>query len=85
MSGQYELLPCPFCGGEAHYTKAVNGSNMIYCGCGPCGIRFKAQNIYHTDATWKPTMDVIAAWNTRLPPKYKSQEVFDVAGRVVEI
>lgn len=58
-----DLKPCPFCGGPAYYTKSVNGSNMVYAGCGVCGIRFEAQKIYtgHDEVT----MDVKAAWNRR--------------------
>jgi Lar family restriction alleviation protein len=59
---QRELKPCPFCGGEAYKTESVNGDNMVYVGCGPCGIHFKAQK----DCTnGKLTRDVIAAWNRR--------------------
>ena len=63
-----ELKRCPFCGGEAYFTKSVNGSNMIYVGCSPCGIQFKALNVYQPNGEWQPTKDVIAAWNHRSPP-----------------
>ena len=59
-----ELKPCPFCGGAAYFTASVNGSNMIYAGCSPCGIAVKAQLIYEPSG-WKPTKDVCAIWNQR--------------------
>ena len=60
-----ELLPCPFCGGEAYLTESVNGSCMVYIGCAACGIAFKAQKQqFGTEA--KLTKDIAAAWNKRV-------------------
>jgi Lar family restriction alleviation protein len=63
------LLPCPFCGGKASYTRAVNGSQMHYAGCGACGIAFKAQEVREVDPTRDHlTKDIVAAWNRRAVP-----------------
>ena len=56
------MLPCPFCGGEAYKTESVNGSNMVYVGCSPCGIAFKAQKDCTNGIL---TKDIVAAWNQR--------------------
>lgn len=34
----YGLLGCPFCGGKAYATRAVNGTQMFYVGCAVCEI-----------------------------------------------
>jgi transcription elongation factor Elf1 len=56
------LKSCPFCGGKAYKTESVNGSNMVYVGCGPCGVHFKAQKDGTNGVLSK---DVVAYWNTR--------------------
>ena len=66
-----ELLPCPFCGGQAYYTQSVNGSQMHYIGCSSCGIAFKAQETGGPGFV-KLTKDIVAAWNKRAAPELLS-------------
>lgn len=58
----YGLLGCPFCGGKAYATRAVNGTQMFYVGCAVCGVELKAAWYRDQD---KPTKDLVALWNTR--------------------
>ena len=61
-----DLKPCPFCGGQAYYTRSVNGSQMHYVGCSTCGFEFKAQEVHHADTSLDClTRDIVAAWNQR--------------------
>lgn len=55
-----ELKPCPFCGSAAYYTESVNGNSMVYVGCSPCGVHFKALRTPNG-----LTKDIVTAWNTR--------------------
>lgn len=50
-----KLLPCPFCGGEAHFERV--GTNKVSCivACEDCGASLE------TGETW----DSGANWNTR--------------------
>jgi len=52
-----QLLPCPFCGGEARFVDGRLSIN-IRCGNYDCGIT-QRQYYYET------TAEAIAAWNTR--------------------
>lgn len=53
-----ELLPCPFCGGEATLTRGI----LTYVGCKKCVIAFGR----HPDL--KDSEDrTITEWNTRAP------------------
>jgi hypothetical protein len=54
---QVQLLPCPFCGGEARFVDGRLSIN-IRCGNYDCGIT-QRQYYYET------TAEAIAAWNTR--------------------
>lgn len=49
-----ELLPCPFCGGEAE----IRGDSVLFVQCAKCGTRY-GDRYYATKA------EAIAAWNTR--------------------
>lgn len=49
-----ELLPCPFCGGEAE----IRGDDVLFVQCAKCGTRY-GDRYYATKA------EAIAAWNTR--------------------
>ena len=49
-----ELLPCPFCGGEAE----IRGDGALFVQCSECGTRYGDR--YHTTEA-----EAIAAWNTR--------------------
>lgn len=65
MSTQEELLPCPFCGGEAQFRKALwpsdgNTDAIIHAAPSECGLSHF--DIGTTDES------VIAAWNRRTPP-----------------
>lgn len=53
-----ELLPCPFCGGEAEILTAesMHGGNLYGVMCDCCAGR---ADVYDTEA------EAIAAWNTR--------------------
>jgi Lar family restriction alleviation protein len=53
---QVQLLPCPFCGGEADILKAATNICDYWVTCANCG----------ADGPWKDTRaETIAAWNTR--------------------
>lgn len=49
-----ELLPCPFCGGEAE----IRGSILLFVQCAKCKTRYG--DGYHATKA-----DATAAWNTR--------------------
>lgn len=49
-----ELLPCPFCGGEAE----IRGDSVLFVQCAKCGTRYGDR--YHATEA-----EAIAAWNTR--------------------
>ena len=54
-----ELLPCPFCGGDADIWRA-SGERTAWVACmGRCSVLVSKE--YTTDA------EAIAAWNTRAP------------------
>lgn len=65
LTERYELLPCPFCGSEAHLfvqngvrvmcPKCNASSKILVDGRGPRGI------------TGNATKAVVRAWNTRAP------------------
>lgn len=52
-----ELLPCPFCGGEAYVSMQANGY-MAGCTCSPVG---------PWTGLFATRTEAIAAWNTRTP------------------
>lgn len=64
MSG--ELLPCPFCGGEAELTEVMAGTTEGWCPtarhrtwCPMDGMEIGG------DSCWPEREDAIAAWNRR--------------------
>jgi Lar family restriction alleviation protein len=60
---QVQLLPCPFCGGEADILTAAS---EIWITCANCG----------ADGAWKDTRaETIAAWNTRHTATAEALEV----------
>jgi hypothetical protein len=64
MSTEIKLLPCPFCGAEAHRAESVNGSRL-YIGCATCGALLKAAltSIAPGRVDW--SRDITAVWNQR--------------------
>lgn len=59
-----ELLPCPFCGGEAETLTAesMNGGYLFGIMCNDCRSR---GDVYDNEA------EAIAAWNTRAEMNYE--------------
>ena len=55
-----DLLPCPFCGGEAEIWRAHEGRTAWVACMGRCAVLVSKE--YTTDA------EAIAAWNTRATP-----------------
>lgn len=67
-----ELLPCPFCGGEA---KEMNEHSLIKFGCDKCDI--KPHSYYQVSfPQWRD--DAIAEWNTRAQPKMQKVDLDDM-------
>lgn len=75
MTDPTELMPCPFCGGNARKVKHSAGSpgttgydrwhGVACAGCNACvGAR---------DRRFRTSADAIAAWNTRTPPPTQAQ------------
>jgi hypothetical protein len=70
MSDAPKLLPCPFCGGEAHQCVTQDeGQRNDYdtVGCDLCPAQME-RLIYWGDDDAARTKGLIAAWNTRAPP-----------------
>ena len=65
MSGKTELLPCPFCGGEAHTYK----NNLWHVGCE------RAHNSCVTMSAFATEAEAIAAWNTRHERTCKNENI----------
>ena len=67
-----ELLPCPFCGGEAvmyHQSSKYTDYDGNYIHCLECGCRTKLfECLGTTGKTHKDTKaEAIKVWNTRTP------------------
>lgn len=71
MSGKTELLPCPFCGGEAEVIEAGYGMYMtgyaVYCKkcCLKLGVTGRLGETYEWSPVFDTEAEAIAAWNTR--------------------
>ncbi|WP_162608998.1 Lar family restriction alleviation protein [Butyricicoccus pullicaecorum] len=65
LTERYELLPCPFCGSEAHLF-VQNGVRVI---CPKCDASSKilADGRGPRGGTGNATKAVVRAWNTRAP------------------
>lgn len=65
LTERYELLPCPFCGGEAHLF-VQNGVRVI---CPKCDASSKilVDGRRPRGITGNATKAVVRAWNTRAP------------------
>ena len=64
-----ELLPCPFCGGEAY---AVQNDGW-YVACGYCEEVFLGVDIKDGFGMYKSEEIVVKHWNSRLIAKNESQ------------
>lgn len=60
-----ELLPCPFCGGEATYFSELNYSRI---GCDDCGTVMPKFSEPVTTINFDARRDAQGAWNTRPKP-----------------
>lgn len=67
-----ELLPCPFCGGEAQLGKAYPGARNV--SCADCGVALP-WNCKNDIAGNEGELYAIAAWNTRTQPRVTVEEV----------
>ena len=61
-----DLLPCPFCGGEAVLTEGKY-KHYNYVGCGKCNVKI--------DVIFSSTQDATKAWNARPAVELPSVEV----------
>src|SRR5688572_33237199 len=70
------LRECPLCpgGGKPYFTRAVNGTNMIYVGCSRCGLELKAALVMVTPTKEQPTKNIVAVWNSRPDPATRMRE-----------
>ena len=57
-----ELLPCPFCGGDAEVERIGTARVSMIVACQNCGCRLESNEVPETSLK-----DV--RWNTRTPPK----------------
>lgn len=66
-----DLLPCPFCGGEAEIIESDYGMYLtgyaIYCGkcCLKLGVTGRLGEAYEWSPVFDTEAEAIAAWNTR--------------------
>ena len=60
MTKTPELLPCPFCRGEAKIKRVTGSINYRYVKCSSCGARTKE---------WFGVDVAVKTWNTRVYPK----------------
>lgn len=60
MTNTENLLPCPFCGGEAEMSINDDYTGSVFIACKICGI---STDTYHPS----DKSDAIAAWNRREP------------------
>lgn len=61
-TGDYDLKPCPFCGGEAYIAYAPCDYNCWSVVCRNCGAMVEAQGWKGMDDT---ESNAVAAWNRR--------------------
>jgi Lar family restriction alleviation protein len=73
-----QLLPCPFCGGTAHFN--VNGDNQEWVECGSCGVQGTRISSLTEDSKTK----LAKVWNCRntntLPKAYAAWMMLDDSG-----
>ena len=68
-----ELLPCPFCGGEAQVRGSFMDGFRVEC----CGLCFASTQRYRTEA------EAIEAWNTRSAGTCEKSRV-EGSGKILE-
>ena len=69
-----ELLPCPFCGGEARIIVVEKGvHSIIQCTTYYCG--FMRHSFNNGDTDEHAALRLTTAWNTRTPKERDVQEV----------
>lgn len=69
-----ELLPCPFCGGEARIIVVEKGvHSIIQCTTSYCG--FMRHSFNNGDTDEHAALRLTTAWNTRTPKERDVQEV----------
>lgn len=69
-----ELLPCPFCGGEARIIVVEKGvHSIIQCTTSYCG--FMRHSFNNGDTDEYAALRLTTAWNTRTPKERDVQEV----------
>ena len=67
MSDAFDLLPCPFCGGEATFEDTGDGSWSVGCNDRQSdGITVLCMG-YQSLTSFARKAEAIAAWNTRAP------------------
>ena len=66
-----DLLPCPFCGGNAHYghhSAYSIDSSFDFIGCKDCGCMFEYEEPWNARTQpwgYSSRAEAIAAWNRR--------------------
>ena len=68
MSGNLQILPCPFCGGPAEVEQVGVGDEYVTftVGCNESGGTIECMG-YQSLSTYPTRKAAIAAWNTRAP------------------
>ena len=69
LTERYELLPCPFCGGQA---KCFGGPSIACVHCKACGLEIcrmdaDGEDIISQICAVAPKYEACLAWNTRAP------------------
>lgn len=67
MNKTPELLPCPFCRGEAKIKRVTGSINYRYVKCSSCGARTK---------DWFGVDVAVTNWNTRVYPQKVIEDYF---------
>lgn len=58
MVDEIELLPCPFCGGEAEIEQqGTNRISTIYA-CLDCGCRLETNETFHFGKRWNQRVEI---------------------------
>lgn len=76
MNKTPELLPCPFCRGEAKIKRVTGSINYRYVKCSSCGARTKE---------WFGVDVAVTNWNTRVYPEEVQKAVISQTPRLVTV